>query len=133
MQYLGISASLLTIAAVISGYALREGISYFMTPSEIIADPPPESDWVRLGGLVKDGSVRQDGETLEFVLTDGIADIGIRFLGLPPDLFGEGVGAIVRGRWSDGLFVADEIVARHDETYVPRELKGSLAERADQY
>ena len=125
------AAGLLVAASVTLGFALREGISYFMTPSEIIARPDAARS-VRLGGLVKPGSLIRSGDHLTFTLTDGDSEIEVRFKGLPPDLFGEGVGAIARGRLHGVVFEADEIVARHDETYVPRELERALPEPAAQ-
>ena len=105
------------------GYAMRDGINYFRTPSEVAAEPPATREIFRIGGLVEEGTlVRGQGETIRFVVTDGGADVPVHYTGLLPDLFSEGEGMIGTGSMQGTVFVATEILAKHDENYVPREL-----------
>lgn len=116
----------LALATGLMGYALRDGIEYYRTPSQVLSDIPSSSEVFRLGGLVERGSlVRSPGGEIRFRVTDGAASIPVQFAGVPPDLFGEGRGVIARGRIAAGEFMASEILAKHDETYVPRALAGS--------
>ena len=107
--------------------ALRENIVFFYTPSEIpagIGDRP-----VRLGGLVKDGSVRIDGLQSKFIVTDGEAEIAVSFGGALPSLFREGQGVVAEGRIIGGRLTASNVLAKHDETYMPREVADSLRDK----
>ena len=107
--------------------ALRENIVFFYTPSEIpagIGDRP-----VRLGGLVKDGSVRIDGLQSKFIVTDGEAEIVVSFGGALPSLFREGQGVVAEGRIIGGRLTASNVLAKHDETYMPREVADSLRDK----
>ena len=107
--------------------ALRENIVFFYTPSEIptdIGDRP-----VRLGGLVKEGSVVIAGLESNFVVTDGDADIAVSFGGALPSLFREGQGVVAEGRISNGRLTASNVLAKHDETYMPREVAESLRDK----
>ncbi len=113
-------------AALLAAWALRNQASYFYVPSQMAADPPAPDRAVRLGGMVERGSLKTlpDGVTVTFVLHDGEARVPVRYVGIKPDLFVEGSGAVAEGRLSpDGTFVADNILAKHDENYVPRELQ----------
>ncbi|PZU17105.1 MAG: cytochrome c maturation protein CcmE [Citromicrobium sp.] len=113
-------------AALLAAWALRNQASYFYVPSQMAADPPAPDRAVRLGGMVERGSLKTlpDGVTVTFVLQDGEARVPVRYAGIKPDLFVEGSGAVAEGRLSpDGTFVADNILAKHDENYVPRELQ----------
>lgn len=113
-------------AALLAAWALRNQASYFYVPSQMAADPPAPDRAVRLGGMVERGSLKTlpDGVTVTFVLQDGEARVPVRYAGIKPDLFVEGSGAVAEGRLgADGTFVADNILAKHDENYVPRELQ----------
>mgnify|MGYP001277922231 FL=1 len=107
--------------------ALRDNIVFFYTPSEIPADM--EDRTIRLGGLVKDGSVDIDGLKARFVVTDGDAEIAVSFDGALPSLFREGQGVVAEGRIADGTLTASNVLAKHDETYMPREIADSLKEK----
>lgn len=120
-------------AGVLAAWALRSQASYFYVPSEILAKPPEADSAVRLGGMVERGSLKTeaDGVTVHFVVGDGKARVPVRFRGITPSLFVEGSGVVAEGRMHrDGTFVADNLLAKHDERYVPREMKDMTAAQA---
>lgn len=120
----------LAISTALIGYALRDGINYFRAPSQVMEEPPSPSEVFRLGGLVEAGTlVRGAGETVRFSVTDGGASIPVTFTGVLPDLFDEGQGMVGTGRYVDGVFEATEILAKHDETYMPKEVIDALKEQ----
>ena len=122
-------------AGLLAAWALRNQASYFYVPSEIIADRPEPTRGVRLGGMVERGSLKTaaDGFTVNFVVGDGKARVPVRFSGIVPSLFVEGSGVVAEGKLgADGTFVADNLLAKHDEKYVPREMKDMTAEQARQ-
>ena len=120
----------LTLATVLIGYAMRDGINFFRTPSEVAAEPPAPSEVFRIGGLVEEGTlVRGQGETIRFSVTDGGASVAVTYRGVLPDLFAEGQGMVGTGRLVNGVFEASEILARHDETYMPAEVVDALKEQ----
>ncbi len=128
-RLLGIGAITILLAgamALVLG-ALRENIVFFYTPSEIPADS--EGQPVRLGGLVKDGSVTIDGLQSRFVVTDGKAEIAVSFDGALPSLFREGQGVVAEGKITNGTLTASNVLAKHDETYMPREVAESLRDK----
>ncbi|QEE35746.1 cytochrome c maturation protein CcmE [Octadecabacter sp. SW4] len=117
-------------ATALIGWGMSDGINYFRSPSEVIAAPPGETELFRMGGLVAEGSVvRGTGTEVRFVVTDGGADVPVTFTGILPDLFEEGQGMIGQGRYVDGTFEAVEILAKHDETYMPKEVIDALQEQ----
>jgi cytochrome c-type biogenesis protein CcmE len=118
----------LLVAVLLAMWGLRDQASYFYTPADIAAGKSRDGEAIRLGGMVERGSVRHlaDGVTIHFVLTDGKAETPVVFRGIVPDLFREGSGAVAEGRLEKGTFVADTILAKHDERYMPPEL-GNLA------
>jgi len=117
----------LALSAGLIGYAMRDGINFFRPPSEIVENPPPPTEVFRIGGLVEQGTlVRGEGETITFVVTDGGASIPVTYTGILPDLFGENEGMVGTGRLVNGTFEATEILARHDETYMPAEVIDAL-------
>lgn len=121
-----IALGVLIAAALLAAWALRSQASYFYVPSDILADPPEPDRGVRLGGMVEKGSLRTepDGVTIAFVVGDGKARVPVRFAGIVPSLFVEGSGVVAEGRMgADGTFVAENLLAKHDENYVPRELQ----------
>ncbi len=113
-------------AALLAAWALRNQASYFYVPADMAADPPEPGQAVRLGGMVENGSIqtRADGVTIDFVVGDGEARIPVVFSGIQPDLFVEGSGVVAEGSLgADGTFVATNLLAKHDENYLPRELE----------
>lgn len=123
---LSIALVVMLIAALLAIWALRSQASYFYVPSDILADPPEPDRAVRLGGMVEKGSIRTepDGVSIRFIVGDGTARVPVRFSGIAPSLFVEGSGVVAEGRMgADGTFIADNLLAKHDENYVPRELQ----------
>ncbi len=119
----------LAISTGLIGYALQDGINYYRSPSEVMADPPSSSEVFRMGGLVSEGSiVRGQGETVTFSVTDGAETVPVHFTGVLPDLFGENQGMVGTGSYVNGVFEATEILAKHDENYMPKEVIDSLKE-----
>ncbi|MEA9599563.1 cytochrome c maturation protein CcmE [Polynucleobacter sp. AP-Sanab-80-C2] len=115
------------IAAMLILNALNSNIALYVTPSEVAAGKAPQGQAFRIGGMVKDGSVKRDGLTVHFVITDLVKDIPVSYTGILPDLFKEGKGAVIQGRLnSNGEFVASEVLAKHDENYMPPEAKHAL-------
>lgn len=120
----------LLMATVLIGYGFRDGINLYRSPSQLAEAPPPAGEVFRLGGLVEEGSiVRGEGETVTFSVTDGGETVPVSFRGVLPDLFAENAGMIGTGTMENGIFVADEILAKHDENYMPREVADSLKEQ----
>lgn len=116
-------------AGLVALPALEEKGTFFYAPSDIAAAPPAPGERIRLGGLVKDGSVARsaDGLTLSFVVTDGARDTPVSYTGIVPDLFREGQGVVATGRLGpDGGFVAETLLAKHDENYMPPEVAKGL-------
>jgi len=118
----------LGVAAGLVLFALNDTIVFFRSPSDIAAEHLSPGTRMRLGGLVKDGSVvRQDNAHVRFVVTDGGADVPVTYIGLLPDLFREGQGVIAEGVLDgDGSFRADSVLAKHDEKYMPKEVADAL-------
>ena len=117
-------------STVLIGYAMQDGINFFRSPSQIAADPPTPSEVFRIGGLVAAGSLKRgDGETVAFAVTDGGATTQVTFTGILPDLFGEGQGMVGTGSLVEGTFQATEILAKHDESYMPKEVIDALKEQ----
>jgi cytochrome c-type biogenesis protein CcmE len=117
-------------AVLLAMWGLRNQASYFYTPADIAAGRATPGRAVRLGGMVERGSIQRqsDGVTVRFLLTDGQARTPVTYRGIVPDLFREGSGAVAEGRMQDGIFVADTILAKHDERYMPPELGNLTAE-----
>jgi cytochrome c-type biogenesis protein CcmE len=122
-------ASLLGIAAMLVLGALRDNIVFFYTPSEINQSDRQSGRQLRLGGLVKDGSVKIDGMQSVFVVTDGSADIAVRYNNALPSLFREGQGVVAEGQIENGIFMAQNVLAKHDENYMPAEVADKLKEQ----
>ncbi len=115
------------IAAVLILNALNSNIALYVTPSEVAAGNAPQGQAFRIGGMVKDGSLKRDGLTVHFVITDMAKDIPVSYTGILPDLFKEGKGAVIQGRLEpNGQFVASEVLAKHDENYMPPQAKHAL-------
>lgn len=117
----------ISVAAVLILNALNSNIALYVTPSEVAAGKSPAGQVFRIGGMVKDGSVKRDGLTVNFVITDMAKDIPVAYTGILPDLFKEGKGAVIQGRLDpSGKFVASEVLAKHDENYMPPEAQHAL-------
>jgi len=128
------TAVLLLAAAGLAGamvtMALQENLTYLHTPTETLEGTVPQRGAFRLGGVVKEGSVRRGDGTLrvDFLVTDRLNDYPVRYEGILPDLFREGQSVIARGQLAGGVFVAEEVLAKHDETYMPKEVAEKIAE-----
>ncbi|ATG35768.1 MULTISPECIES: cytochrome c maturation protein CcmE [Phaeobacter] len=130
IQIIALTTVALVVATALIGYAMRDGINFFRSPSQVIAEPPEGSEVFRIGGLVEEGSIiRGQGETLRFVVTDGGASVPVTYTGVLPDLFSENQGMVGTGRYINGTFEASEILAKHDETYMPKEVMDALKEQ----
>lgn len=130
IQVIALAAFALVLATALIGYAMRDGINYFRAPAQVAETPPPPNEVFRIGGLVADGSlVRGQGETISFAVTDGAATIPVVYTGVLPDLFKEGEGMVGTGKLIDGTFQATEILAKHDETYMPKEVIDALKDQ----
>lgn len=119
----------LAVAVGLAVYALRQNINLFYTPQQIVNGEAPVGAKMRVGGLVEDGSVQRDPDTLDvvFTVTDGKGSFAIHYQGILPDLFREGQGVVAEGVLrADGTFEAASILAKHDETYMPREVIDAL-------
>ena len=126
-----IAIAALIAAALLAMWGLKDRAAYFYTPTEIAAGKAATGEPIRLGGMVEQGSIERlaDGVTIRFRIGDGAAKVPVLFRGIVPDLFREGSGAVAEGRLAaDGTFVADNILAKHDERYMPPELGNQAAE-----
>ncbi|GGW22589.1 cytochrome c-type biogenesis protein CcmE [Gemmobacter lanyuensis] len=130
IQIIALAFVALAGSTALIGYAMRDGINFFRAPAQVVSDPPEAGEVFRLGGLVEKGSlVRGQGETVTFRVTDGAEVVPVAFTGVLPDLFTEGQGMIGTGEMVDGVFQATEILAKHDETYMPKEVIDALKEQ----
>ena len=121
---------LLVGSTALIGYAMKDGIEFFRSPTQVVENPPPATERFRIGGLVEEGSlVRTEGESITFAVTDGNLVVPVTYTGILPDLFGEGQGMIGTGTLQNGIFVATEILAKHDEEYMPKEVIDALKEQ----
>jgi len=117
----------LAIAAVLILNALNSNIALYVTPSEVAEGKAPKGQTFRIGGMVKDGSLKRDELVVHFIITDMVKEISVAYKGILPDLFKEGKGAVVQGKLDEnGQFIASEVLAKHDENYMPPEAKHAL-------
>lgn len=125
---IGSSLGVLAVAVGLILSAMRQSIVFFNSPTEIAEHHPAPGARLRMGGLVKDGSVKRDaGLHINFVVTDGKSDVPVTYQGIVPDLFREGQGVVVEGKiGTDNVFAADTVLAKHDERYMPREVVDAL-------
>ena len=128
----GLAIAAVLAAVLLAMWGLKDRAAYFFTPVEIAAGKAEQGQAIRLGGMVEQDSVRQlgDGVTITFVVADGGARVPVRFSGITPDLFREGSGVVAEGRMQGGTFVADNILAKHDERYMPPQMGNQAAEHA---
>ncbi|MBC6407887.1 MAG: cytochrome c maturation protein CcmE [Rhodobacteraceae bacterium] len=130
IQIIVVTVVALAVSTALIGYAMRDGINFFRAPSQVIAEPPAPTEVFRIGGLVEEGSIiRGKGETIRFSVTDGGASVPVTFTGVLPDLFSENEGMVGTGSYVNGVFEATEILAKHDETYMPAEVVDALKEQ----
>ena len=115
------------VATALIGYAMRDGINFFRSPSQVMSEPPVPGEVFRIGGLVEAGSLmRGQSEIVTFAVTDTNVSVPVRFAGVLPDLFAEGAGMVGTGSMEGDTFVATEILAKHDESYMPKEVVDAL-------
>lgn len=132
IQIISVATVALLLATGLIGYALRDGINYFYSPTQVAENPPEASETFRIGGLVVDESiVNGEGFAFTFVVTDGNAEIPVAYIGDEPrpDLFEEGQGTVATGNYVNNVFQAHTIFAKHDETYMPVEVIDALKEQ----
>ena len=127
IQIIVLAFAALTLSTALIGYAMRDGIAFFRAPAQVLHDPPGAAEVFRIGGLVEAGSIiRGQGKTVRFRVTDTAASVPVAFTGILPDLFAEGQGMVGTGSYINGTFEATEILAKHDETYMPKEVVDAL-------
>ena len=130
IQIIALAAVALVVSTALIGYAMRDGINFFRSPTQVVETPPAEGEVFRIGGLVEEGSIiRGQGETVTFRVTDMNQTVPVAYTGVLPDLFSEGQGMVGTGQMVDGTFQATEILAKHDETYMPKEVVDALKEQ----
>ena len=124
------AAGAVLIAVLLAMWGLRDRAAYFYTPADVVAGKAPDGQAMRLGGMVEKGSVRRrpDGVTIRFSVFDGDARTPVIYRGIVPDLFREGTGVVAEGRLRRGTFIADTILAKHDERYMPPQMGNQAAE-----
>ena len=127
VQIVSIAFVALAVATILIGFAMKDGINFFKSPTQVIEVTPNPNEVFRIGGLVEEGTLlRGVGETISFNVTDGNESVSVKFTGLLPDLFEENQGMVATGKYIDGIFYASEILAKHDETYMPSEVIDAL-------
>jgi cytochrome c-type biogenesis protein CcmE len=127
LTIIGACAFVLSIAAALVLVAMRDTIVFFHGPTDVVEKAIQTGTRFRLGGLVKEGSVVRQGQTITFDVTDKNKDVRVTYTGILPDLFREGQGVVTEGvMQAGGLFKADSVLARHDENYMPREVADAL-------
>jgi len=130
IQIIALAFAALALSTGLIGYAMRDGINFFRTPTQVAEAAPPPSETFRIGGLVVEGSLKRgQSETVSFRVTDTKSEVPVMFTGVLPDLFAEGQGMVGTGSMVDGVFQATEILAKHDETYMPKEVVDALKEQ----
>ena len=127
IQVIAVAATALVLSTALIGYAMRDGINLFRSPSQVMAAPPTPGEVFRIGGLVETGSlIRGAGSEVRFSVTDGGAAVPVSYVGVLPDLFGEDQGMVGLGTYDGATFRATEILAKHDESYMPKEVVEAL-------
>ena len=121
----------LAAAAAFVLNAFQSNLVFFFTPTQVSQGEAPKGRTFRAGGMVKEDSLQRDGNTVRFVITDTAQEMAVTYVGLLPDLFKEGRGVVAQGKLGDdGVFVASEVLAKHDENYMPPEAKHALDQAA---
>jgi cytochrome c-type biogenesis protein CcmE len=129
VQLIVIAFFFLIIATALIGFAFKDGIEFFRSPTQVISEKIAEAEVFRIGGLVKEETLVRNGDNVSFVVTDRANEVPVTFVGILPDLFSEGTGMIATGRLVSGEFKATEILAKHDENYLPKEVADALKEQ----
>ena len=130
IQFVILAFIALGLSVALIGYGLRDGINYFRSPSQVLENPPDPSEVFRIGGLVEEGSIIRDGgKGVQFIVTDTNARVLVEYSGILPDLFAENQGMIGTGKYINNIFQASEILAKHDESYMPKEVVEILKEQ----
>jgi cytochrome c-type biogenesis protein CcmE len=131
LTVIGSGLGFLALAAALTFYALGQRTSYFYVPADLAERPVAAGERIRLGGLVGKGTVvRGEGTQVAFIVVDGEGSVPVTYSGILPDLFREEQGVVTEGVWSEeGGLVADTVLARHDENYMPREVADSLRDQ----
>ena len=130
IQVIVITIIALALSTALIGYAMRDGINFFRSPSDVLQQRPDKNETFRIGGLVQEDSlVRGKGAVINFIVTDGNNSVLVEYSGILPDLFAEGQGMIATGNFVDGKFIASEILAKHDENYMPKEVVDTLKDQ----
>ena len=129
IQLIIIAIFFLIIATSLIGFAFKDGIEFFRSPTQVISEEISENEIFRIGGLVKENSLIKDGDKIAFIVTDRTNDVAVKFTGILPDLFSEGTGVIATGSLKLKVFHATEILAKHDENYMPKEVADALKEQ----
>ncbi|MBO1038934.1 cytochrome c maturation protein CcmE [Brucella pituitosa] len=130
LMLIGGALTVLAVAVGLMLMAFNQDIRFFRTPADLTEQEITSGARFRLGGLVEEGSVMREGSELRFTVTDTIKTVKVVFEGIAPDLFREGQGVVAEGRFgSDGVFRADNVLAKHDENYVPKDLADSLKKK----
>jgi cytochrome c-type biogenesis protein CcmE len=133
-QRLAIAAGVVAVVGVAAALVLnafQSNLVFFYSPSQIASKEAPSGRTFRLGGLVEAGSVKRDGVSVSFVVTDTARSVPVRYSGILPDLFKEGKGVVAQGQLRDGTFEAREVLAKHDENYMPPEAAEALKRAAE--
>ena len=129
IQLIVIAIFFLIIATLLIGFAFKDGIEFFRSPTQVVSEEISENEIFRIGGLVKENSLIKDGDKIAFIVTDRTNDVTVKFTGILPDLFSEGTGMIATGSLKLKVFHATEILAKHDENYMPKEVADALKEQ----
>jgi cytochrome c-type biogenesis protein CcmE len=117
----------LALAAYFVLNAFESNLVFFFTPSQITSGEAPKNRTFRVGGMVREGSIKRDNLTVTFVVTDSVKEVGVSYTGILPDLFREGKGVVAQGKLgNDGQFIATEVLAKHDENYMPPEAQHAM-------
>jgi cytochrome c-type biogenesis protein CcmE len=128
---IAVGVSALAIAGMFVLNAFQSNLVFFFTPSQVYKGEAPKERAFRVGGMVKEGSLVKDGENVQFIVTDFAHEVPVKYKGLLPDLFMEGKGVVAQGKLSDNkLFSASEVLAKHDENYMPPEAQHALDQAA---
>jgi cytochrome c-type biogenesis protein CcmE len=126
---LALIGGIVASAAVATGLVLnafQSNMVFFYSPTQVAANEAPTSRTFRVGGLVQQGTVKRDGLNVNFVVTDTAKTVSVRYVGILPDLFQEGKGVVAQGQMINGVFVAREVLAKHDENYMPPEAADAI-------
>ena len=124
-MFISFGMIVLTVTTIILLNAFRSGIEFYKSPTQLL-ELKDDTINLRVGGLVMRNSIKITGVDVLFVITDGTNEVKVKYTGVLPDLFAEGRGVIVRGKMNENVFVASQVLAKHDEKYMPREIKNNM-------